>query len=65
MQIWRRVGEAIVVDTREPHVYSTESELYGFLVKYLENEKSEHWLVFTAAEERILNGQAALRPHCG
>lgn len=63
MQIWRKDGNAIVVDTREPHVYSTENELHSFLRQYLAKEKSEHWLVFTRAEERILAAQQAAKPH--
>jgi hypothetical protein len=65
MQVWRRIGEAIVVGTREPHVYSTEHGLYEFLCQYLAKEKSEHWLVFTGAEEKMLNERAALKSHCG
>ncbi len=65
MQIWYRDGAEILVALQEPHVYTTEDGLHTFLRQYMENEKRKLHLVFTGAEKKILEGQAALKPHLG
>jgi hypothetical protein len=61
MQVWRKDGGTVTVETREPHVYDSEHKLVTFLREHLMKEPYGHWLVFTGAEERILGAQMKKR----
>jgi hypothetical protein len=63
MQKWLQDGGTITINTDEPHVYSTEHEFVTFLRQHLAEKPYGHWLVFTRAEERILDAQAAAKPY--
>lgn len=65
MQVWYRDGTQFLIALREPHVYTTEGELCAFLRAYLMDEKRELLLVFSGAEEKILEEKTVLKPHLG